>query len=80
MATKEQVTLANSLLGIIQREGRINKFDLMDKASIGISTYNQISAWFKHRYQDTVHAVEYESKTKSWIWKGTNESKEKLNP
>lgn len=69
MATKTQVSLANRMLLRIKEAGRINKFDLMDVEGIGIASYNQIAGWFKHRFEDTLHQVEYDKKTKDWIWK-----------
>jgi len=68
MTSQSQQTRANHLLNIIKKEKIINKFDLMDLAGISLSNYNQLSAWFKHRYIETLHMVEYDQRSKNWRW------------
>lgn len=70
MASKSQVTIGNRLFSLIKQEGTINKFDLMDKAGIGISQYNMISAWFKHRYEEELKQIEYVKASKCWVYRG----------
>lgn len=70
MASKAQMALANRLLEAVKRAGTINKFDLMDKESVSIAQWNQISAWFKHRFIDGLNLLEYDKKTKNFKWLG----------
>jgi len=71
MATKGQLKKATEWVQLIQKEGRINKFDLMDKLSISIATYNQSKPYIEHRYG---HYVEYEKSSKDWIKKEVTET------
>lgn len=66
MATKGQLKIANKFVLQIQTDKRINKFDLMDKLSMSIASYNQLKPYVEHRFG---HYVEYERKTKDWIKK-----------
>jgi len=67
MATKGQLKIAMRFVEQIKREdGRINKFDLMDKLSMSISTYNQLKPYVEHRFG---HYVEYDRPSQSWIKK-----------
>ncbi len=68
MTSKAQQTRANRMLAVIERDKIINKFDLMDLCGLSLANYNQLSAWFKHRYQDTLHMVEYDKDAKNWKW------------
>lgn len=60
MATKTLLKNAASLLKIIQVEGDIHKFDLMDKASMSLSTFEKILPYLKHRFGQY---FDYDSKT-----------------
>jgi len=53
----------STLIGIIQREGSIHKFDLIDKASISLSSYNQMKPYLEYRYSQYVR---YDEKTGIW--------------
>ena len=66
MATKGQLKIANRFVRQIQTDSPINKFDLMDKLSMSISTYNQLKPYIEHRF---AHHVEYDKQSKSWIKK-----------
>ena len=63
MATKTMLKKGSTLIGIIQREGSIHKFDLIDKASISLSTYNQMKPYIEYRY---AQYVKYDEKTGIW--------------
>jgi hypothetical protein len=63
MATKTMLKKGSNLIGIIQREGSIHKFDLIDKASISLSTYNQMKPYLEYRY---AQYVRYDEKTGIW--------------
>jgi len=58
----------NHMLSVIQKAGIINKFELQDLCGMSIFSYNQISAKFLHRYQDQLHQIEYDRKSKSFKW------------
>jgi len=67
MATKGQLKIATLFVQQIQKETNpINKFDLMDKLSMSISTYNQLKPYVEHRYGQY---VEYNRKSQSWTSK-----------
>jgi hypothetical protein len=66
MASKGQLKSATKFVQQIQKQKSINKFDLMDKLSISIPTYNQIKPYIEHRFG---HYVEYDKKSKNWIAK-----------
>lgn len=66
MATKGQLKMANKFVRQIQSDSPINKFDLMDKLSISISTYNQLKPYIEHRFG---HHVEYDRKSQNWTKK-----------
>lgn len=78
MSNKAQVSVANNMLNIIKHEQTINKFDLMDRAGLSVGAYNQISAWFKHRYSETTKLVEYDKKFKMWKWIGDYDSNQQI--
>lgn len=63
MATKTMLKKGSTLIGIIQREGSIHKFDLIDKASISLSSYNQMKPYIEYRY---AQYVRYDEKTGIW--------------
>ena len=63
MATALLLKNATKMLQRIQKDGTIHKFDLMDKLSWSISTYNQMKPYVEHRYNQY---VEYDSKNKIW--------------
>lgn len=63
MASKGQIKKAHAFVQLIQKEGSINKFDLMDKLSISIATYNQLKPYVEYRYG---HYVEYVKESKTW--------------
>lgn len=58
------------MLHFIEKNSPINKFDLMDLCGMSVGEYNQLSSWFKYRYEETGQIVEYSPKTKSWRWIG----------
>ena len=58
------------MLNLIKEEGTINKFDLMDMCGMSVGDYNQIAAWFKHRFQETHTIVRYDKDSKNWSWIG----------
>ena len=66
MASKGQLKNATRFVQQIQKDKIINKFDLMDKLSISIATYNQIKPYVEHRFG---HYVEYDRKSKNWAAK-----------
>ena len=66
MASKGQMKNATKFVQQIQKDKIINKFDLMDKLSISIPTYNQIKPYVEHRFG---HHVEYDRKSKNWTAK-----------
>lgn len=66
MASKGQLKSATKFVQQIQKDGTINKFDLMDKLSISIPTYNQLKPYVEHRFG---HYVEYDRKSKNWTAK-----------
>lgn len=63
MATKTLLRNGMKIISIIQRDGPIHKFDLMDKASISLSTYQQIKPYLEHRYG---HHISYDRRTGMW--------------
>ena len=76
MTSKTQEALLRKMIGIIEREGVIHLFDLQDKVGISVSQFNQISAYFKHRYVDEFGWIEYDKKTKTFKWIKQDESLE----
>ena len=76
MASQRQVSRANHMLEMIKQNSPINKFDLMDSCQISLNEYNQMAAWFSHRYETTGQLVEYDRKSKSWRWIGRGEKTE----
>jgi len=76
MTSQRQQTRTNKMLHYIQENGSINKFDLMDLCGMSVGDYNQIASWFKYRYEETGHLVEYDKPGKSWRWIGRGESTE----
>lgn len=74
MATKGQLKTAHKFVEQIKRETNpIHKFDLMDKLSMSIATYNQIKPYIEHRFG---HYVEYDRKSQSWFKKEVVEMNE----
>ena len=63
MATAILLKNALKMISLIQKEKTIHKFDLMDKLSMSISTYNQIKPYVEHRYGQYVH---YDRKSQTW--------------
>lgn len=66
MATKGQLKNSHKFIDRIQKDGSIHKFDLMDKLSISIATYNQIKPYVEYRFG---HLVEYDRKSAHWTVK-----------
>ena len=66
MAATAQLKKATQFVQIIQKEGSIHKYDLMDKMSMGIPSYDQLKPYIEYRYG---HYVEYIPKTKHWMAK-----------
>lgn len=63
MATAILLKNAHKMVSFIQKEKTIHKFDLMDKLSMSISTYNQMKPYVEHRYG---HYVSYDRKSQTW--------------
>lgn len=73
MASKGQLRKASEFVKQVKVAGSIHKFDLMDKISISIPTYNQLKPYVEHRYGQY---VEYNPKTKMWKAKKVTEISE----
>ena len=63
MATKGQLRNATRWVQHVQKEKSIHKFDLMDKLSMSIATYNQLKPYIEHRFG---HLVDYDRKSGVW--------------
>ncbi len=60
---RRDVQLCNRLLNIVKEEGDIHAFDLVDKAHISLSQYNNIKAYFERKYEGWVR---YDKPSKTW--------------
>jgi len=66
MATKGQLKNAHKFVQMIQKSSPIHKFDLMDKLSISIATYNQLKPYIEYRFDNLVG---YDRKSAMWTSK-----------
>lgn len=73
MATAILLKNAHKMISLVQKEGNIHKFDLMDKLSWSISTYNQMKPYVEHRYNQY---LEYDRKSQTWKSKKIEEISE----
>lgn len=65
MASKADISNINRLLGIIRKESAIDKYNLVMKSGLSISTYDKLKPFLESVYK---HNVEYDRKTKIWKW------------
>ncbi len=68
MTTVKEQTRMNHMLNSIKQAGTIHKFDLQDLVGMSVFSYNQISAKFIRRYEEQLHQIEYNTKTKTFKW------------
>ena len=73
MATAILLKNAHKMISLVQKEKNIHKFDLMDKLSWSISTYNQMKPYIEHRYNQY---LEYDRKSQIWTAKVITEATE----
>jgi hypothetical protein len=50
---------------IIETEGEIHKYDLIEKTRISLSTYDKLKPWILYKFQEF---VSYDKETKIWRW------------
>ena len=70
MATKGQLKGAHKFIEMVQKSSPIHKFDLMDRLSISIASYNQIKPYVEYRFGNLVG---YDRKSAMWTAKSVKE-------
>lgn len=64
MTSKKEMVKINSLVEIIQREGKISKVQLVMKSRISISYYEKLKPYME---EICYHKVRYDNTTKNWM-------------
>lgn len=62
MTTPSEMSKMNKLVGIIRKNGSINKIDLVITSGISISYYEKLKPYILHLFKD----IEYDKNTKLW--------------
>lgn len=63
MTTRKEMSKINKMVEIIQKEGTINKVQLIMKSGISISYYDKLKPFVEELYS---HKVRYDKETKIW--------------
>lgn len=67
MTTRKEMTKINRLLEIIQKNGKINKVNLIMASGLGISTFNNLRPFLLEMYK---HKVEWDPELKLFVYTG----------
>ena len=63
MVSNREMQICSRLARIIQNKGEIHRWDLIDEARISIGKYNNLKAYFEHKFEKMVM---YSKDTQMW--------------